>query len=85
MNRYSDIIKHEVTRLYRAGTPSAEIAISLSISRSTVYKWIKEQNIVPPDLTKSKLIRLENKIKRLEGIIEILQSVNCSVHSPLDE
>lgn len=85
MNIYSNIIKQEAINLYRAGTPAAEIAISLSISRSTVYKWIKEQNIVPLDLTKSKLIRLENKIKQLEGIIEILQSVNCSVNSQLDE
>lgn len=72
MNRYSNIIKQDAINLYRVGTPAAEIAISLSTSRSTVYKWIKEQNIVPPALTKSKLIRLENKIKRLEGIIEIL-------------
>lgn len=85
MNRYSDIIKQEAINLYRAGTPVAEIVISLSISRSTVYKWLKEQNIVPPDLTKSRLSRLENKVRRLEGIIEILQSVNCSVNSPLDE
>ena len=53
MKRYSDIIKQEAINLYRAGTPVAEIVISLSISRSTVYKWLKEQNIVPPDLTKS--------------------------------
>ena len=85
MNRYSDTIKQEAINLYRLGTSAAEIAILLSISRSTVYKWLKEQNNVPQDLTKSKLSRLENKIKRLEGIIEILQGVNCTVSSPLNE
>lgn len=55
MNRYSNIIKQEAINLYRTGTPAAEIAILLSISRSTVYKWIKEQNIVPPDLKKIKV------------------------------
>lgn len=85
MNRHSDTIKQETINLYRAGTPTTKIAISLSISRSTVYKWLKEQNIAPPNLTKSRLSRLENKVKRLEGIIEVLQSVNCSVNSPLDE
>ncbi len=85
MNRHSDAIKQEAINLYRAGTPAAEVAISLSVSRSTVYKWVKEQDNVRPDLTKSRLSRLENKVKRLEGIIEILQSVNCTVNSPLDE
>lgn len=85
MNRYSDIIKQEAINCYRSGTSAAEIAISLSISKSTVYKWVKEQNNVPHDLTKSRLRQLENKVKQLEGIIEILQSVNCSVNSPLDE
>lgn len=85
MNRHSDAIKQEAINLYRAGTPAAEVAISLSISRSTVYKWVKEQNSVPPDLTKSSFRRLEDKVRRLEGIIEILQSVNCNVNSPLGE
>ena len=85
MNRHSDAIKQEAINLYRAGTPASEVAISLSISRNTVYKWVKEQNSVPPDLTKSSFRRLEDKVKRLEWIIEILQSVNCSVNSPLDE
>lgn len=85
MNRRANTTGQEAINLYRAGTPAAEIAISLSISRSTVYKWVKEQNNVHPNLTKSSLSRLENKVRRLEGIIEILQSVNCTVNSPLDE
>lgn len=85
MNRQSNSIKQEAISLYRAGTPAAEVAISLSISGGTVYKWIKEQYNVSHDLTKSCLRRLENKVKRLEGVIEILQSVNCSVNSLLDE
>lgn len=72
MNRYSDIIKQEAITLCRTGALATEIAISLSISRSTVYKWIKEQSITPTNLTKSRLNQLENRVKRLEGIIEIL-------------
>ena len=85
MNRYSDAIKQEAISLYRAGTLAAEISMLLSISRSTVYKWVKEQDNVPHSLIKSSFHRLENKVKRLEGIIEILQGVNCSVSSPLNE
>ncbi len=47
MNRYSNIINQEAISLYRASAPAAEIAISLSISRSTVYKWIIKLNKVP--------------------------------------
>lgn len=60
MNRHSDITKQEAVSLYRSGTPADEIAIMLSILRSTVYKWVKEQSNVPHDPTKSSLRRLEN-------------------------
>ena len=85
MNKYSNIIKQAAINLYRAGTPAAEIAISLSTSRSTVCKWLKEQDNVTPNLTKPRINLLENKVKRLNGIIEILQNVNCTVNSPLSE
>lgn len=85
MNRYSDTIKQEAIDLYKSGTPAANVAESLSISRSTVYKWLKEQDNVPHNLTRSSLNLLENKVKRLKGIIEILQNVNCTVNSPLSD
>lgn len=85
MNRHSETTKQEAIRLYRSGAPAAEIATSLSISRSTVYKWVKEQNDVPHDLTKSSFRRLENKVMRHEWIIKILQGVNGTVSSPLNE
>ncbi len=85
MNRYSDTVKQEAIDLYKSGTPAAKVAESLSISRSTVYKWLKEQDNVSRNLTKSRLTRLENKVKRLNGIIQILQNVNCTVNSPLSE
>ncbi len=65
MNRHSDAIKQEAINIYRSGTPAAEVAISLSISKSIVYKWVEEQDNVRPDLTKSRLSRLENKVKRI--------------------
>ncbi len=85
MNKHSDTTKQEAINLYRSGISSSEIAISLSILRSTVHKWVKEQNNVSPNPTKTNLRQLENKVKRLEGIIEILQGVNCTVSSPLNE
>lgn len=85
MNKYPDTTKQEALDLYSSGISAPEIAKSLSISKSTVYKWLKEQNHAAPKSPKSNLHLLEKKIKRLEGIIEILQSVDCTVRSPLDE
>lgn len=47
MNIYSIIINQEAISLYRASAPATEIGISLSTSRSTIYKWIIGQNKVP--------------------------------------
>lgn len=55
MNRYSDTVKQEAIDLHKSGIPAAKVAESHSISRSTVYKWLKEQDNVSPDLTKSSL------------------------------
>lgn len=85
MNKYPNHIKQSVLKSHAAGASVSEIVESLSISRSTVYKWLKENNNSSHNLTKSDLRKLENKVKRLEGIVEILQSVDCTANSPLDE
>lgn len=73
MNRYSNIIKQEAINLYKSGTHAVKVAESLSITRSTVYKWLKGQDNIPHNITKSSFILLENKVKQLNGIIEIFQ------------
>ncbi|MEG2080816.1 MAG: IS3 family transposase, partial [Oscillospiraceae bacterium] len=57
------------------------------IPRSTIYAWIKQTADSQLDINKvsAKNFRLlETKVARLEGIIEILQNVNCRVNDPLD-
>ena len=86
MKEYPEAIKQEAIDQHASGVSVAKIAEILSVSRSTVYEWIRrsEQN-VEGKLTKSNLRLLENKIKRLEGIIEILQNAECTAGAPLDE
>ncbi len=85
MNKYPETVKQKALTYYESGINAKEIAETLSISKSTVYKWIKEwSNTVPNNLI-AYLKRLENKVKRLERIVEILQSVNCTANSPLSE
>lgn len=85
MNKYPETVKQEALTYYESGINAKEIAETLSISKSTVYKWIKKwSNTVPNNLI-AYLKRLENKVKRLERIVEILQIVNCTANSPLSE
>ena len=86
MKEYPEELKQEVISQYESGISVSKIAEELSISRSTVYEWIKQSDQNSDvRLTRSNLRLLENKIKRLEGIIEILQKAECTANAPLDE
>lgn len=85
MNKYPETVKQEALTYYESGINAKEIAETLSISKSTVYKWINEGNNAVPNNSIAYLKQLENKVKRLEGIVEILQSVDCTANSPLNE
>lgn len=88
MNKYTDEQKQEVIERYANGESIASIVTDSQIPRSTIYSWIKEnQN---NNSSKKKKINLRNfralekKVARLEGIVEILQSIDCTANSPLD-
>ncbi len=87
MNKYSDEQKQEVIKRYANGESVSDIVSDYQIPRSTIYSWIKEnQN----NYGKTKKVNLRNfralekKVTRLEGIVEILQSIDCTATSPLD-
>lgn len=67
------------------GETITDLSRNLGISRSTIYKWIKEnsqaQAVIPISVREYKL--LQSRLERANKIIEILQSVNCTVQSPL--
>ncbi|MCD7872503.1 MAG: IS3 family transposase [Clostridiales bacterium] len=58
------------------------------IPRSTIYSWIKEKQSSNTSKKKEVNLRnfraLEKKVARLEGIIEILQNIDCTVNAPLN-
>lgn len=57
--------------------------------RSTIYSWIKQFEDAKKNKKASVTVKnfriLENKVKRLEGIIEIIRRSKCSSDSPLSE
>lgn len=76
-----------VERHITGGESVAAIVADTNIPRSTLYLWIKqyyEKTLGKKEWSPSYQIRfLENKVKRLEEIITILKTVNCSVKDPL--
>ena len=63
-----------VERFLVGGESVATIAADTGIFRSTLYAWIKSAQIEPGmlEFTRKNFRMLEAKVKRLEGIVEIL-------------
>lgn len=75
-----------IARYLEGGESVLAISTDTGISRSSLYAWIKEErntaDIVEFSLKNFRI--MVNRVSRLEGIIEILQRVNCTVSSPLE-
>lgn len=83
--KYSNDEKQTVLNLFQSGEPVSSIVSVTNIPRSTIYTWLKQvQNGQSKKEISVKNFRLlENKIKHLEGIVEILQTISCKVENPL--
>lgn len=83
---YSPQEKEAVVKRYINGEAVSSIITQTGIPRSTVYAWIKtyQDKHCSKEISARNFRLLENKVKRLERIIEILQQVDCTVTSPLD-
>lgn len=85
MTKYTKEVKSNVLKQYQEGTPIQLIIQNTGIPRSTIYHWIKNPPLSKKEETAKTIRILEDKVKRLEGIIEILKKVNCTVSAPLQE
>lgn len=75
-------------RYYSKGESVASLAQESGIHQSTIYRWIKEHqetNSMEARPESQNLNVLARKVQRLEGIIEILQTVNCTANAPLQD
>lgn len=80
--------KHSIINRYITdGESVSVIAKETGIPRSTIYSWIKqyqeEKDNGKTEITVRNFHLLENKVKRLEGIIEIMKKSGCSANDPL--
>ncbi len=86
-NKYNESVKQSVVERYRAGESVASILADTGIPRSTVYAWIKASVDIgsgKKEVSLKNYRLLENKVTRLQGIIEILKKVGCTVNDPLE-
>lgn len=88
--KYSDEEKQKIIERYISGEASANILADTGIPKSTFYSWLKtyreeQENNKRQTVNIRDFHLLENKVARLEGIIEILQLVTCTAKSPLRE
>lgn len=88
MISYPEEVKQQVIKRLLSGEPSVSILADTGIPKSTFYNWVRTYQEKPKD-SRQKIVNvrnfhlLENKVARLEGIIEILKSADCTVTAPL--
>ena len=74
---------------YANGQSVSELAKLLGIPRSTIYTWIKREQQQQEEQREKLPLKsyrlLEQKVKRLKGIIEILKSVQNTSALPIEE
>ncbi len=86
--QYDQSVKHKLITRLLSGESATELSRSSGISRSTIYRWKNEEATVPAKgkfYTSHDITVLERRIKKLENIVQILKTVDCTVHSPLQE
>jgi transposase-like protein len=87
-NKYSNKTKEQVLEKCHCGERIAVIAKEFKISRTTIYRWIREHDNNIPKRNKKVDMKtfheLERMYQRQKKIIQILQSSPCLVNSPLD-
>ncbi len=81
--KYTNEQKRECISAYHSGATVQAIVQKFSIPRSTVYSWLSQEQAKKKEPSLLNYRLMESKVQRLEKIIEILHTVNCSANSPL--
>lgn len=90
MRTYTKEARQNAIDRFISGESAADILADTGIPKSTFYNWVHIYQEEKKALNKRTVnIRnfhlLENKVVRLENIIEILKSANCTPKSPLKQ
>ena len=81
--------KQAFVKHYQNGETVLQICNKNKIPRSTFYRWIQnyQQTVTKTGtvITPQEFSSLKRKVEKLEGIIQVLKTVDCTVSSPLQE
>lgn len=88
--KYDEKEKQTVINRYISGEPSASILDDTGIPKSTFYSWLRiyceeQKSLGRKSINIRNFHLLENKVARLESIVEILKSATCTPRSPLKQ
>lgn len=84
---YSDSEKSAIVAEYKQGIPVKGLSVKYEVSERTIYRWVKQYPIVAKETTPTvkEYDQLLHRVKKLEYIISILKTVNCTFRAPLKE
>lgn len=87
MKEYSTEFKAMVLEELKSKTSVIALAQKYNISRNTIYRWIRENELKKSTSTaKDKEInRLTRRVERLEEILQIINEAECLPTAPLQE
>lgn len=87
--RFTPEEKSQIVTRYYNGESILDISTSTGIPRSTLYSWLKPYRTEHTDagyhVNASEFIKMKKHLDKLEQIIEVLQKVECTVSSPLQD
>ena len=85
---YSTSFKHQILSRHRDGESVADVSKSCGVSRSTIYRWLSEDQLIEANeqiFSPHDIKALKRKIAKQEKINTNPKTVPCTVHAPLKE
>ena len=84
MKKQTEGLKETILSGLKAKKSVLELAKEYNVSRTTIYRWKKEETEKPDPIMKEKEIKLLlKKVARLEEIIQIIKEAECLPTAPL--
>lgn len=87
--QYTDKEKFAIVQRHQAGEPTQTLCQEYGISRSTLYRWIKTHCAANASPSCSFSLKdyniLQHRVEKLENMVTILKSVDCTASAPLKD
>ena len=84
---YAEEQKRKLVKRYFNGESASIICLQSGVPRSTFYSWTKSYKVVgtalESEVSAVNYAKQKKRIDRLENIVEVLQTVDCTLSSPL--